>query len=451
VLSAFVSDRIVRRSAAGAMEPTSPIDFSRRTSSGSGSGYNVARPPTEPRKPQAALSRALSTGSADSVEVAAAEGGAPAQGSTHSRRRQRRHRGSGGVADAAAEGIRRSRYQQPVQEGEGADAELEGAGDMGDEASTKAMDSFYTCQDFGPEETKGAATPVGASFAAKLAAANEAAFSAATSVMAMASESCSPVADKARALGQRVVAAPLSWAGRLRAAVEGGIDTIGVAARARAQAAYDKTPESTKERISFFVEFAKVRSAILQDRVGEAVEAVRSKAAAAVERKEAAVASVRCRVSSAVASTGSAIAARVPAPVAWRTAKLKASGEAALARAQAKTSELAANPDVRFAAKSGAGGAAVLGTSGGAVGLTAGSAIGALVGFVPALFTFGLSIPIGAAIGGGAGLCIGTTLGSAVGFVGGSAVGSAYSRRTEIAEKVAAALPERAHARLGGR
>ena len=47
-----------------------------------------------------------------------------------------------------------------------------------------------------------------------------------------------------------------------------------------------------------------------------------------------------------------------------------------------------------------AGGAAALGATGGATGLAAGSAVGAALGLVPAIFTFGLSIPVGAAIGG---------------------------------------------------
>jgi hypothetical protein len=42
---------------------------------------------------------------------------------------------------------------------------------------------------------------------------------------------------------------------------------------------------------------------------------------------------------------------------------------------------------------------------------------------VPALFTFGLSIPICAAIGGGTGLAVGSTVGASTGAVGGAAVG----------------------------
>lgn len=46
------------------------------------------------------------------------------------------------------------------------------------------------------------------------------------------------------------------------------------------------------------------------------------------------------------------------------------------------------------------------------------------------MFTFGLSVPIGAAIGGGTGWVIGTTLGAGVGAVGGGTAASRlYARR----------------------
>merc|ERR1712032_1742378 len=62
---------------------------------------------------------------------------------------------------------------------------------------------------------------------------------------------------------------------------------------------------------------------------------------------------------------------------------------------------------------------------------------GAVVGLVPALFTFGLSIPLCAMIGGGAGLCAGTTLGATCGAVGGGAVGyGSYGNRVAIRETV---------------
>merc|ERR1712151_940107 len=66
---------------------------------------------------------------------------------------------------------------------------------------------------------------------------------------------------------------------------------------------------------------------------------------------------------------------------------------------------------------------AVCGTAGAAGGVIVGGAVGALVGIVPALFTFGLSIPIFAIVGGGAGLVVGAAGGATVGFVGGGAAG----------------------------
>merc|ERR1712125_251203 len=75
------------------------------------------------------------------------------------------------------------------------------------------------------------------------------------------------------------------------------------------------------------------------------------------------------------------------------------------------------------------------GGAGGAIGLATGVVAGGVVGIVPALFTFGLSIPVCAFVGGGAGLCVGTAVGGTTGAVGGGAVGyGTYSKRAEIAE-----------------
>merc|ERR1712048_818306 len=75
------------------------------------------------------------------------------------------------------------------------------------------------------------------------------------------------------------------------------------------------------------------------------------------------------------------------------------------------------------------------GGAGGAVGLTTGAVAGGVVGLLPALFTFGLSIPVFAIVGGGAGLCVGTAVGSTTGAVGGGATGyGIYGKRSEIAE-----------------
>jgi len=101
----------------------------------------------------------------------------------------------------------------------------------------------------------------------------------------------------------------------------------------------------------------------------------------------------------------------------------------------------------QVSAISAAGGAAVMGAGGGAVGMTAGFWIGGAIGIVPALFTFGLSIPVGAAIGAGTGLVVGTAAGSSAGALGGGAVGyGVYSKRQQIGGAV-----EHAHNTAGGK
>jgi hypothetical protein len=67
---------------------------------------------------------------------------------------------------------------------------------------------------------------------------------------------------------------------------------------------------------------------------------------------------------------------------------------------------------------------AVSAGSGGLAGLAVGSLTGVACSLPFALFTFGLSIPVGAAIGG--------TAGATVGAVGGSAVGYGYEHRSQI-------------------
>merc|ERR1740130_20255 len=87
-------------------------------------------------------------------------------------------------------------------------------------------------------------------------------------------------------------------------------------------------------------------------------------------------------------------------------------------------------------AASAMGGALLVGAGGGAAGSVAGGLAGATMGLPLALFTFGLSIPIGAMIGGGAGACVGVTAGSATGAIGGGAAGYGYQRRDQIKDKV---------------
>merc|ERR1712232_953125 len=66
-------------------------------------------------------------------------------------------------------------------------------------------------------------------------------------------------------------------------------------------------------------------------------------------------------------------------------------------------------------------------------GMTAGAGIGAAVGVVPAIFTFGLSIPVCAFVGGAVGVCADTVVGGSTGLVGGGADGHyGYKHRDEI-------------------
>merc|ERR1712217_58596 len=107
--------------------------------------------------------------------------------------------------------------------------------------------------------------------------------------------------------------------------------------------------------------------------------------------------------------------------------------KAKAAEVGSRMKDVATDPKVQTTAISAAGSAVALGTSGGATGLVAGGFMGTAVGVVPALFTFGLSIPRGAALGSGAGLCVGTVVGGTAGLVGGGVAGcSVYSKQTDI-------------------
>lgn len=81
-----------------------------------------------------------------------------------------------------------------------------------------------------------------------------------------------------------------------------------------------------------------------------------------------------------------------------------------------------------------AGGAVVSGSAGGVVGTATGSAIGAAIGIVPAFFTFGLSIPLGAVIGGATGLFAGAAVGSTSGLLGGAALGGGMAYAPDVLE-----------------
>jgi hypothetical protein len=80
-----------------------------------------------------------------------------------------------------------------------------------------------------------------------------------------------------------------------------------------------------------------------------------------------------------------------------------------------------------------------LGASGAGIGCVSGGPVGAAVGCIFAVFTAGLSIPIGVTVGSGAGLCIGTTVGSTFGFFVGAARGHDLQiHGAEVASKIIA-------------
>lgn len=87
-------------------------------------------------------------------------------------------------------------------------------------------------------------------------------------------------------------------------------------------------------------------------------------------------------------------------------------------------------------------GALALGTGGAVAGVATGSILGAVAGFIPAFFTFGLSIPVGAILGGGTGLVMGATGGGAVGAVSGGAVGYRLCRTWRTADQLEVIEPE---------
>jgi len=90
----------------------------------------------------------------------------------------------------------------------------------------------------------------------------------------------------------------------------------------------------------------------------------------------------------------------------------------------------AANRHVQVSAMGAGAGSIALGTAGAAAGACGGGVMGGLVGLVPAVFTFGLSIPIGIAVGGTTGLLAGGAVGSGVGFAGGGGLAClAYRQR----------------------
>lgn len=174
--------------------------------------------------------------------------------------------------------------------------------------------------------------------------------------------------------------------------------------------------------------------------LGAAAEKVRARAADVCSSAKAKIALYTAagnqKATDAYSFTKEHALAHVSSAKARATTACGAAKEKATCAAEAtkeKTLEFASDKGVQVAAASAAGGAAVLGTGGAATGLVAGGAIGAAVGLVPAVFTFGLSIPLFAAVGGGCGLASGAAVGSAAGAVGGGATGyGVYTKRGAI-------------------
>lgn len=116
------------------------------------------------------------------------------------------------------------------------------------------------------------------------------------------------------------------------------------------------------------------------------------------------------RAVAAPATASGAVLEATPLQCSWRQALEEALADERLAL-------------VAATALGSTGGATALGTGGAVVGLTAGSIVGAVCGLAPAFLTVGLSIPMGAALGGAGGLCLGAATGGAAGFVGGGYAG----------------------------
>jgi hypothetical protein len=95
--------------------------------------------------------------------------------------------------------------------------------------------------------------------------------------------------------------------------------------------------------------------------------------------------------------------------------------------------KLARNPTFQVSTASAGAGTVVGAVTGGATGTVVGGVAGAAAGTVPAIFTFGLSIPFTASIGSGIGLFIGCVSGATFGAVAGGASGYAgFTYRKEI-------------------
>jgi len=148
---------------------------------------------------------------------------------------------------------------------------------------------------------------------------------------------------------------------------------------------------------------------------------------------------VKARLSDVLTSLSSALL-RVKEQARARAANALDTAHVKYLALRAETKRIAVDPNARVAAASAVGGATVMGAGGGAAGLVAGGTLGAACGVPLSLFTFGLSIPVGAAVGSAAGACAGAVAGGTAGLVGGGAVGhKVHQKRDSIAEGFSAA------------
>merc|ERR1719174_1748583 len=69
------------------------------------------------------------------------------------------------------------------------------------------------------------------------------------------------------------------------------------------------------------------------------------------------------------------------------------------------------DPEALAAMMAGTGGALCLGSAGALVGVVAGGTCGTIIGVFPALFTLGLSIPVGTTLGCASGILVGAAAG----------------------------------------
>merc|ERR1740121_397543 len=101
--------------------------------------------------------------------------------------------------------------------------------------------------------------------------------------------------------------------------------------------------------------------------------------------------------------------------------------------ARIKAMALASDRACQVAACAALGASVVFGTGGAVLGSLVGATAGAAIGLVPAIFTFGLSIPVFALMGGGLGWSLGMVFWGIVGLLGGGVVGYSIVRRKELA------------------